>query len=165
MFVKHALGGTGLDEVLESRRLQGFALEKTQGAPQRKQAPPFSPSEILLLPSYLYDENNPVELRVLAGAVLLLIAVRGRFADLPRDGSERTHADDRHRPRARQPNAERDADPKARIGAGAPRGGARGMPLLARAACMLWSPGFLGDAGAHSCARSSVFMSAATHKM
>ena len=82
MFVKHALGGTGLEEVLDSRRLQGFALEKTQGAPQRKQAPPFKPSEILLLQTYLYDEGNPVELRVLAGAVLLLIAVRGRFADL-----------------------------------------------------------------------------------
>ena len=43
----------------------------------------------------------------------------GQSSDLPGDGIERTHADDRHRPRARQTNTERDADPKARVGAGA----------------------------------------------
>lgn len=80
-FCKFTVDLRGADEVLCSRRLQGFAaLEKREKGPTR-QAPPMELEHLQRLHSILQSNANPVD-RIGAGCFLVCTYARARWSDL-----------------------------------------------------------------------------------
>eukprot|EP00435_Cladocopium_sp_Y103_P067691 s116_g30.t1 len=79
-FTEHVLGVCNLSQDLLSKRVVGASKFSAPG--HRRQASPFTVSELVSLHTVLQDVNNEVWDRIMAGAALCAIYSRSRWGDL-----------------------------------------------------------------------------------
>ena len=70
-----------MKEVIDSRRLDGLALQRTLSQAPRKQAAPLALDLLSALEHAVGSPTLAVASRILAGAALVLISLRSRYAD------------------------------------------------------------------------------------
>ena len=80
--IKYVLDGIGLDALVRSRRMMGFARTQVSLLGLRRQATAFTPVQVAQLEEIAGDLEEGSILRGVAYGILFLICFRGRFMDL-----------------------------------------------------------------------------------